>query len=333
MIKSEKLKVIYKYAKLGKIKKVESVFSDLMKEDPDYTAFLLSILKLSKKIDYKDFFRDFIYINETLNIDENIFKKYTECEDVSNCSLLYVQEGREEDEVLNLSYLLKVIPKVEKFIYLLNPNMKINKLLQYNFFKHYNFDNIEISTEKFEDVVEKYDINYLLNTKDVMLHQFENNLKEDKYIHVNVKDVDIFKNNFVKKDKYNIGISCSIFPFYTPEMIKEIVPFIDLADIDGVQLYSIQYGQDFENLNNCKIENLSQSVYNLYDMALAIESMDLIISVDNVILSLAAGLGKKTLAFLPYSNSMTNYNNYENIEIYNTIDKIKEKVKEYTKNI
>jgi Flp pilus assembly protein TadD/ADP-heptose:LPS heptosyltransferase len=81
--------------------------------------------------------------------------------------------------------------------------------------------------------------------------------------------------------------------------------FAPLAKVDGVRLYGLQKGdaaaQMDELAGTVSVVNISKRFEDFTDTAAAIESLDLVISVDTSVLHLAGAMGKSTWALLPYA--------------------------------
>lgn len=79
--------------------------------------------------------------------------------------------------------------------------------------------------------------------------------------------------------------------------------FKSLAQVSGVQLYSLQKGPRAQDIEQADFPILDLSPYlnDFMDTAAAIVALDLVVSVDTAVLHLAAGLGKTTWVALPFA--------------------------------
>ncbi len=77
--------------------------------------------------------------------------------------------------------------------------------------------------------------------------------------------------------------------------------FLELCDIDGVQLHSLQYDQDASMMTMDLVNQLPQ--YDFRDQAAHMLNMDLIISVDTAPIHLAATLGRPCIVLLNWTGS------------------------------
>ncbi|MGL6284387.1 MAG: hypothetical protein ACRC2J_18430, partial [Microcoleaceae cyanobacterium] len=85
----------------------------------------------------------------------------------------------------------------------------------------------------------------------------------------------------------------------------QLADFADLAKIPGVQLYSLQKGEQVKDLQNAEhdidwVINLDDVINDFADTANIIQQLDLIISVDTAIAHLAGAMGKQVWLLLTY---------------------------------
>lgn len=121
------------------------------------------------------------------------------------------------------------------------------------------------------------------------------------YIKADKNKAEIYKKNYFNNNDFKIGIAWH----GTLEGLKNrnipLSSFYPLAKLENVKVYSLQKGFD-EDLKNVpqdiKIEDLGKTFNDFSDTAAAMESMDLIISTDNVIANLAGAMGKRTFLML-----------------------------------
>ncbi len=109
----------------------------------------------------------------------------------------------------------------------------------------------------------------------------------------------------IGRGKFNIGIvwNSKAGGSGSPEEMRHglqkscpLEVFLDLCEIEGVELHSLQYDQDASAMTLDLIHQLPQ--YDFRDQAAHMMNMDLIISVDTAPLHLAGALGRPTIALL-----------------------------------
>lgn len=80
--------------------------------------------------------------------------------------------------------------------------------------------------------------------------------------------------------------------------------FIDLLDIEGITLYSLQVGVDEKDiqphLNNPRVVDLRSQINSFFDTASLMKQLDLIISVDTAVVHLAGAIAKPVWTLLPF---------------------------------
>ena len=104
-----------------------------------------------------------------------------------------------------------------------------------------------------------------------------------------------------------VGVCWAGSPGYATDRLRSMPfdNFLSIADIPGVQLYSLQKGDRAEDVakfgGSALIPDLSAMVGDFADLAHVIDQLDLVVSVDTSVLHLAGGLRKKALGLLPYN--------------------------------
>lgn len=158
------------------------------------------------------------------------------------------------------------------------------------------------------------------------IKEFASKYKGQNYTHIPLMDMPYplgvdshfipFTNSYLvatkpkkyKNDVINVGVAYSgdVSANYNGRDIK-LSEFYDIAKLDGVQLYSLQVGDIYNQVNNLpsdvSIIDLGKGFNDFTDTANAIAGLDLVITSDNVILNLAGALGKRTYGvFNKYPN-------------------------------
>ncbi len=122
------------------------------------------------------------------------------------------------------------------------------------------------------------------------------------YLSVDKKDIQKYKSKYIKKNKLNIGIAWQGSKDHPKNNFRSInlSYFTNYLQNTNIQLYSLQV-ENYEGINNSNnIVNLGKEFNNFYDTAVAIQSLDLIISIDSSIVHLAGALGKECWVILPF---------------------------------
>lgn len=121
------------------------------------------------------------------------------------------------------------------------------------------------------------------------------------------KKVARYKKEFFDNNKLKIGFAWQrkVMGFSdNNNSIAHIKTFLPLLKHEGVQFYSLQKGEDTEQLNDIpetiKIINLGDTFNDFSDTAAAIENLDLVITIDNVLAHLAGAMNKPAWVLLPY---------------------------------
>ena len=169
----------------------------------------------------------------------------------------------------------------------------LRTLLQESFPK-YNFVSDDYKHIQYDFVIPLISIPYLLDM---------NIIKPiNKYVFTKKINVKKFKQNIkLNKNIYNIGICWQGQSENTRDKYRSI-PYEKIKSLfniskEKIQFYSLQ--KDFR-VQDENIIDLGLYFDDFTDTAIAIESMDLIITVDTSIVHLAGSLGKKTWLLLPY---------------------------------
>jgi len=188
--------------------------------------------------------------------------------------------------------------------YLENLSVKIELLIQAPLLSlmKYNFKNITFMENKsylkseYDYVFPMLSIPYLLKLKSF------NPLK--KYLNVNKSDVKKLKSeNDISLEYINVGLCWqgeykNIKDKERSFKIEDFFRNLSQLDNKKIKFYSLQKDVRIENQN---ITDLGKSFSDFYDTAVAIKSLDLIVTVDTAVCHLSAALGAKTFLLLPYS--------------------------------
>jgi len=175
-------------------------------------------------------------------------------------------------------------------IYIQKPLLR---LMEYNFKTIKFVDEMEYKNKKYDYIIPLMSLPYLL--------KLETFTPLSKYLKIRKKSKAKKKKSKVLK----IGLCWqgehkNKRDYYRSFQIDDLLKL--LFNIDdkyrkNIKLYSLQ--QDI-TLNNKGITNLGTGFTDFYDTAVAIDKLDLVITVDTAICHLSASLGKKTYLLIPY---------------------------------
>ena len=153
----------------------------------------------------------------------------------------------------------------------------------------------KLQSSDFDYVIPLLSIPYILNLA---------NFKAKKsYLKVKNSDLDYFKRKYnLKKDILNIGICWAGTnkgprDKYRSIDIENFKPFFNLAKKYKIRFFSLQ--KDIRT-NIKYLDDIAIDFNDFYDTAVAIKSMDIVISVDTSVVHLSGALGVKTYLLLPY---------------------------------
>jgi tetratricopeptide (TPR) repeat protein len=94
-------------------------------------------------------------------------------------------------------------------------------------------------------------------------------------------------------------------PTPDPKRSCQFKEFAPLAEVEGVQYFSLQKGPAVEQLKDApadmKLINLDPELHDFADTAAALEALDLLISIDTAAAHLAGAIGKQTWVLIPYA--------------------------------
>lgn len=265
--------------------KVEEVL-EKYKTGNGYMAYAFALLAKRNYTEGLSYYRKRNSITSRLNK-----KVWTGEEDLSDSTILVIADEGLGDNILFGRYLnnLSKIAKHVKYI--------ARKEL-YDLFK-YNFPDVEILTEVKD--FEKIDCDYCVTTMDLpTCFKFDgtNYEQAEGYMNVDDKLVEEFKEKYVNKETFNIGImhrGISTQMLERNVLLQQLLP---LTEIEGVQLYSFQYKEPDYRFKNTNVINLGKNFESFLDTAVAVKSMDLMVSTDNGTLNLSGALGQKTFMLL-----------------------------------
>lgn len=228
-------------------------------------------------------------------------------------------QGGFGDYVSTFKYFLELTKNVKKVLYPIP--WEVKSLFEYNLQK-YSINNVELLTENLEDIIIEENYDYIRKIHPIYYEDNFKNITPDNSLFVKAEDVETFKRKFVNPKTFNIGISWkSDRGNYPLGRNTDFSKFLEMTNIKNAQVYSLQYGISDEELNNENVINLGKYFNNIYETAVGVKSMDIIVSIDNLIMNLGQSLGVKTFLLIPFkylwcSEKTRNYRGYRNLKIF-----------------
>ena len=284
---------IYLYRETN-YKKAIKYFEESLKYDdnPAIHYELSQIYLLLGK--YKKGWKEYEYRTKVLGFNDstrNLFSKNWNGEDLNNKTIVvYVEQGYGDSiQFIRFVKLLKIKYSCKVILYCQTILIRIFS----------TFKKLDKITSKLNEI-NSYDYSLSLLSLPYMLSY--NKIKpSNKYLNVDMKDVKRFKDKYIDKNSFNIGIVWQGRKEHLNDENRSInlKYFKKLNKIKKVKLYSLQV-ENNERINNTDITNIGQYFNNFYDTAVAIKGLDLIISVDTSVAHLAGALGKECWILIPY---------------------------------
>lgn len=129
----------------------------------------------------------------------------------------------------------------------------------------------------------------------------------DAYLKINKEKVAAFHKNFFNNSDIKVGIAWNPEHYMPGVKNNNFSPslFVPLSTIPGVRLYILQKSANNAHLileSKSKITDLSEELKDMTDQAVAIENLDLLISADATLATLAGALHKQTWFLIPIVN-------------------------------
>jgi len=180
----------------------------------------------------------------------------------------------------------------------------------------------------------------------------ENIPYKESFLKTNPEKTKFYREKYFNNDKFKIGLcwQCTNQPFDLRSIPLNY--FYKLKNIENVELYSLQKDYGSEQINTMpedfKITSLGETFENFADTAAAIENLDLVITIDTVIVHLAGALGKKTWILIPFAPDWRWLLDRDDCIWYNSVnimrqkefgnwaelsDRLFDKLRDYTNNI
>lgn len=283
---------LYNVAKYFKnslnLKKSKTYLKKLLKIDAHHALahFDLSYIYFIEK-KYKKAFNHFEYRTRISN-EESKYNylpfKHLENQPIKNTKLLLYHEQGFGDNIQFIRFLNSKKLKNTQISYAVqNP---LNRLFSYSFPKINFLSQIDSNMDF------KYDLPIMSLPHRLHINKIK---PEEKYLFVNKKDVNQFKKDFLNKKTFNIGLVWKGSSTQQADIKRSVslFNFHPIYNDKKLQFYSLQIENNEELNQTHRVKDLGTNFKDFYDTAVAIESLDLIISVDTAVAHLSGALGKR----------------------------------------
>ena len=281
----------------GETEELDNVIEEILDKYDDDNCYMMQAIRLMNKGDFKNGLK---YYKYRKNASFNLYKpKYDGTQDISDSTLLIIWEQGLGDNIMCSRYITEIQKRAKKVILVCREEL-------FNLFKA-NFSGIEMysvsqnTKEEAERIIKELEFDYYIAIMDLLsVFDFDgtNYINTDKYLNADVTKIEEFKNKYLNKATYNIGVAYRGVASHLEHRNMEISDLEPLTQIKGVTLYSLQYKEPGYVFANSKIKNVGLYFEDVTDTAAAIENMDLIVTTDNLVAHLAGALGKKTFTLL-----------------------------------
>ncbi|HVT89562.1 MAG TPA: tetratricopeptide repeat protein, partial [Tepidisphaeraceae bacterium] len=138
----------------------------------------------------------------------------------------------------------------------------------------------------------------MLSLPPIFKTQPDNIPSEHAYIHPDPKLVEQWRARVAPYSGFRVGIVWCGNPFLRLDYERSVTPaqFLPIAQIDGVNLFSLQLGPGSEQGQRVPFQliDLTSNIRNFADTAAFLAHMDLTIAVDTAVLHLSAAMGRPT---------------------------------------
>ncbi len=316
------------YEKLKDLQKAKKFYQKLVENNPtetdlyNYGGFLISCGEFVEG--HKYFTHRFLVddVNLEYPVKFSPDKKWNLCSDISDKILMVHYEQGFGDSIMYCRFLPFLNNIAKKVIFVVQDELvdliKSSVLIS---------DSVEVVSSE-EDVSNiEYDYHMALLDVPYVLKSSADNLPfENGYLEVLDKDLKKYQKKYIKSsNRLKVGISCSgnKGANYNGRDI-DFVRFKKLLKLDA-DFYLLQ-----KDVVDCDdISNLGGTFKTFTDTACAVQSMDIVISTDNVILNLAGALGVKTIGLF---NNQTNFRwfklNEENVGWYRSVKPLQAEIQD-----
>lgn len=289
------------FQKLRNFLQAINYYDKAIKIDPNYSEAIYnkSFCQLILA-DFKNGFKNYEarwFRKEAPKYSHSKITRLNYLSELKNKSLIVFSEQGLGDCIQFSRYIFKLIDyEVKKIVFEVDKRLK--NLVSYQFRKYDNIDVIEFG-ENFSATdfqIPLLSLPFLFGTS-IKTIPFQ-----DGYFYID-KNIELKNKTYLKSNKkINIAIACSGTQKFSFNYTKNIKLKFFLPLINYSNLFLLQDKLDEEDQlcvqQNPEINFIGKDIENFTDVAIIIENMDLVISIDTVFAHLAGALGKKTFLLL-----------------------------------
>ncbi len=299
------------YQEINEFKKAEKYYKQALKLNPNDVNILynLSFIYLTKG-DYKKGFEYYRFRYHPSLLKRQTFipsfeKLLTKGVDFRDKRLFVYREQGLGDMIQFIRF-LPFFQKEAKEILAFMPK-SLNRLFSYNY-----------PGISFVDDDKDIDFDYhfpLMESAYILGIDKDNIPYKEGYLKVDPKDSEDFKNRYIKTDKKRVGvvwrtnlsdkndIMTKIRSKEKREVsLENLLNFLKDLDISIYSLQKEESGEEKRLLESFGAISLDETLKDFYDTALAIDNLDLVITIDTSVVHLSGAMGKKTLLLSPFNN-------------------------------
>lgn len=233
---------------------------------------------------YKEGFSHFEYRKKMINREKEFnylpFKQY-KGENLKDKKILLYHEQGFGDNIQFIRFINNLECK-DLSIGIQNP---LNKLFSYSF-PNIDFLSTIYSSMDFDCMDALMSLPYICKT---------NSICNEKYLDVDKKDVEQFKEKYLNNKRLNIGLVWKGSTASDKNDVKSILlkELNLILQKENCNFYSLQI-ENFEEIESSKVINIGEKFKNFYETAVALKGLDVFIGVDTAVSHLAGALGIQT---------------------------------------
>ncbi len=218
---------------------------------------------------------------------------------INDCCLLLYEEQGFGDTIQFVRYCNIVANKGVKIVLLCSESLK--SIME-------NVKGIA-GVYSYKEQLPEFDFHCTLSKLPLIFRTDLNNIPSDvPYISVAQVLINYWRNKLNSEKHFKVGLTWAGNPEHENDKNRScpLEKFLPLFKLKNVEFYSLQVGasslKKIEKPEGINIIDLTEDIKDFSDTAALIENLDLVISVDTVIVHLAGALGKKVWTLLPFSS-------------------------------